>query len=267
MNDAAAPDPYDQLAPFYDLGMQDFDEDIDWYAELARRADASVLELGCGTGRIACSLARIGRRVVGIDRSAAMLDLARAKAAAEPGLPLSLLRADMRDFALGTHFGLIAIPLDGFLHLESSASQLTCLRSVREHLSPDGLLVLDIAGPASAGWEDWSPGVRPLVLAWSLLLPDGARMNKYSSFSADASDQTHQVTEIYEQLDADGCLRRWLVEYTLRYVFPAELELLLAAAGLRREARYGDYTLSPFVAESPRQIVVAGHGSRIAPGG
>lgn len=251
------PDPYDQLAPFYDLGMQDFDEDVDLYAELARRADGPVLELGCGSGRVALALAQMGRRVIGIDRSAAMLDLARVKAASGPDLPLSLLRADMRDFALDLHFGLIAIPLDSFLHLRGRASQLACLRRVREHLAPGGLLVLDLAGPASAGWEDWSPGVRPLVLAWSLPRPDGVRINKYSSFSADASDQTHQVTEIYERLDAHGGVRRWLVEYALRYVFPAELELLLDAAGLNPEARYGDYGLSPFLADSPRQIVVA----------
>lgn len=250
-------DPYDLLARFYDAGMAGFADDIDLYLELDRRGDPPVLDLGCGSGRVALAVARGGRAVVGIDRSIAMLDLARAKLAAEPDLPVSLLQADMRALALDTRFGLIAVPLDSFLHLESSAGQLACLRGARAHLGEGGLLVIDIAGPASAGWEDWSPGVRPLVHAWGAALPDGGSVSKYSSFCADASAQTHRVTEIYEQLDSNGGVRRWLAEYSLRYVFPAEFDLLLAAAGLRVEARYGDYDLSPFSAESPRQIVVA----------
>jgi SAM-dependent methyltransferase len=253
-----SPDPYEILAPFYDRGMEGFDDDLPLYLELARRGDQPVLELGCGSGRVALALARARNPVVGIDRSAAMLELAQAKLAQQPELPLSLLRADMRDFALGRRFGLIAIPLDGFLHLQSREEQGACLRGARAHLAEDGLLVLDIAGPASPGWEDWSPGVRPQVLAWSAVLPGGGRLNRYSSFSADAAQQTHDVTEIYERLDADGGVRRWLAAYTLRYAFPAELDLLLEAAGLRVEARYGDYDLSAFEASSPRQIVVAG---------
>lgn len=251
------PDLYDQLAPFYDLGMAGFDADIGLYLGFARRLRGPVLELGCGSGRVAIELARAGVSVVGIDRSAAMLSLAREKLVAEPELPVTLRQADMRDFELGRRFALITLPLDGFLHLENQDDQLACLRRVRDHLTRNGRLVLDLPAPASSDWGDWSPGLRPLVLAWSVALPGGERVNKYSSFDADASTQTHRVTEVYERLDPTGSVRRWTVEYTLRYVFPVEIELLLRIAGLRLRARYGDYDLGPFTAESERQIVVA----------
>lgn len=255
-------DLYDQLAPFYDLAMAGFDADIGLYLGFARRLRGPVLELGCGSGRVAIELARAGISVVGLDRSPAMLALAREKLATEPDLPVTLLEADMRAFELGRHFALITLPLDGFLHLENQDDQLTCLRHIRDHLTRNGLLVLDLPSPASNPWEDWSPGVRPLVLAWSVALPRGARANKYSSFSADASTQTHLVTEIYERMDPTGSVRRWTVEYPLRYVFPVEIELLMRMAGLRVRARYGDYDLGPFAAESERQIVVAGAAPR-----
>jgi hypothetical protein len=43
----------------------------------------------------------------------------------------------------------------------------------------------------------------------------------------------------------------------LRYVFPAELDLLLMACGLERAARYGDYDESPFEEGCPRLLVYA----------
>ena len=53
-------------------------------------------------------------------------------------------------------------------------------------------------------------------------------------------------------------MRRWTIEYALRFVFPGEIELLLEATGLQLFDRYGDYELGPFEAQSPRQICIAG---------
>src|SRR5579863_1321429 len=70
---------WDTYAPFYDwenaqtLGRRD----VAFWRGVAGRAQGPVLELGCGTGRISLPLARAGVRLVGIDRSAPMLDRAR----------------------------------------------------------------------------------------------------------------------------------------------------------------------------------------------
>lgn len=248
---------YDGLARFYDLGMEGFDEDINLYQALAQRNSQPVLELGSGTGRIALALAQSGHRVIGLDRSLAMLMIARRRAIAGPNLRLAFVRADMRRFAFSVRFGLILIPLDGLLHLCTSAELLACLRCASAHLARAGRLVIDLAAPGSAGWEDWSPGARPVVPVWSRREPEGGRLTKYSSFTADASTQMHEVMEIYERTEPSGCLRRWLVQYPLRFIFPGELDLLLSLAGLRLYARYGDYDCSSFEAGSPRQIVIA----------
>lgn len=264
-NDAADFDPYEELARFYDLDVAGFDEDIALYEAMARRVASSVLELGCGSGRIALALARAGFEVTGVDRSAAMLALARARLAAEPELAVRLIRSDMRCLALRGRFGLVIIGLDAFLHLADQQAQLDCLVGARACLHRGGRLVLDLAGPASAGWEDWSPGLRPLVLAWSRPFAGNARLSKFSAFAADAARQTHEVSEIYERSESDGSVRRWTVEYSLRYAFPFELDLLMRAVGLQVQARYGDYELAPFRADSPRQIVVAEPRPRRAP--
>ena len=101
----------------------------------------------------------------------------------------------------------------------------------------DGVLILDLSAPSAAGWEDWSPGLRPLVQAWTTPRFDGTRVTKFSSFTVDASTQCHLIPG--EDLRADPqehdglSIRRWYATYSLRLVFPAEIELLLESCGLR----------------------------------
>src|SRR5471030_481592 len=78
---------WDTYAPFYDwenaqtLGRRD----VAFWRGVALGARGPVLELGCGTGRVSLPLARAGVRLVGIDRSAPMLDRARRRLAKSRG--------------------------------------------------------------------------------------------------------------------------------------------------------------------------------------
>jgi SAM-dependent methyltransferase len=70
---------YDAFAWHYEgsIGDRSVDDDLTWYA---RRGRGPILELACGTGRVALSLARAGLRVLGLDLSEPMLRIARRKA-------------------------------------------------------------------------------------------------------------------------------------------------------------------------------------------
>ena len=72
--------PFDDCADFYDAVYTVLDHDIDFYVEQAVSSGGSVLEIGCGTGRISLSIAAKGIDVVGIDISPRMIEVARAKA-------------------------------------------------------------------------------------------------------------------------------------------------------------------------------------------
>jgi len=250
-------DPYRAaLARFYDLGVDGFEDDLGLYLGLAHRRRGRILELGCGSGRVMAAIARSGYHVVGLDRAAGMLVRARQRLEGE-GQPALLVQADMTAPPLAEPFEMIFVALDGFLHLTARSEQLAALGQARRLLTNRGVLVLDLPGPAAPGWDDWSPGARPLVPVWSSTAEDGSRLAKFSAFSVDASAQCHHVSEIYESTQIDGSVRRWFAEYELRFVFPFELELLLERSGLQLVARYGDYDLGPFDGASPRQICVA----------
>jgi len=74
----------------------------------------------------------------------------------------------------------------------------------------------------------------------------------------DRTEQLQYITWIYDEIGADGLVRRTLAPLTLRYIFPAEMDLLLEACGLRRIERFGGYDQSPFEDGCERMIVIAG---------
>ena len=115
---------YTEEAELYDIAFDwDLTEEAAW---LAPRLGRSVLEPGCGSGRMLAALAAQGLEAVGIDTSEEMLALARARGC-------EVVRTDMRDFDLGRRFdGAVSVvstvgilgPGGFALHLESMARHL-----------------------------------------------------------------------------------------------------------------------------------------------
>lgn len=143
-------DSYADFAPFYDLYSAGKTDDIAVYRRIAKAAPGPILELGCGTGRVAIPLARAGFEVWGLESSKAMLEIARTKAHEQPAdvaSRLNLLQGDMRRFDLGRRFGLVIIPWYGFNYLLTSADRHSCLKPIRKHLLPDGIVALDLFLP------------------------------------------------------------------------------------------------------------------------
>ena len=91
--------------------------DVAFYEGVAREVGGPVLELACGTGRIALPLAKAGLHVTGVDRSEAMLAMARRKLAALLGPvqgSLTLVNQDMSALNLGQRFGCVFVPFRSF---------------------------------------------------------------------------------------------------------------------------------------------------------
>jgi SAM-dependent methyltransferase len=253
-------DPFDVIADYYDLDLAGYEEDVGIYENLGRRHDLPILELGVGTGRVAIPLLRSGLQVVGIDRSEAMLAVARRKLEAlrpqSLAANLRLLKEDMTDFDLGESFGLIFCALGGFMHLRSQESQVRALECARRHLASDGRLVIDL--PAFEP-QEWEPGAQPMTLVWTRRdITRDVLVSKFHSCQADPARQAQHVTHIYEEWGPQGSLRRRLVTFELRCVLRHEMELLLGRAGLQMRDLYGTYDLSPYDLHAPRMIFVAG---------
>ena len=149
---------WDDYAPFYDwenvrtVGRRD----VEFWRALVAERGGPALELGCGTGRIACPVAADGHPIVGIDRSAPMLErLRRRRARRGLGSRLRLVRGDIRalPFAPGS-FRLVMAPYGVLQSLLRDRDLRDTLGAVRAVLSKDGCFAMDLV-PDLRRWREY----------------------------------------------------------------------------------------------------------------
>ena len=91
-------------------------------------------------------------------------------------------------------------------------------------------------------------------------LDDGALLDVWHIHEDDLARQTRELRVVYERTSPEGVVSREQSVHYLRYVYPAELELLVALTGLAVAGVYGDYDLGALTNDSERMIVVAQEG-------
>ena len=260
---AATPEDDARLAGWYDLqhgfGADDPPwPDIDWFRTLASGAGGPVLELGCGSGRVAAALAADGHTVVGLDRSPAMLSRARERAGAA-GVAAEFITGDLRSFAIGRRFALVVVPFNTFLMI-APEDRAACLARIREHLEPDGQLAIDIFQPdpeliagLDGGAVDEGTRKDPRT---------GARVSFFTSSRATV-DGTMTTLRI-DVVGPDGIVRRQERQLTLHFLYRREAALLLEGAGFELVAIHGDQDGTPADERSPRLLILARRRERRA---
>ena len=249
-------------AQTYDAWVPDWPGELDFYRELAAAAmrdGAGVLEIACGTGRIAARLAQEGVAIVGMDRSPEMLEVAREKTR---GLTnIRWVEADMRSFELNGRFGLVIIPGHSFQYLNTPDDQVACLECIKRHLRPDGVLVIHLDHQDVA----WLGGLRGekggrLEPADQFQNPKtGRQVRGFRAWSYEPAGQTATSRALWEELGADGqVVERWeSAPVRLHCVFRYEMEHLLARVGFAVDAVYGDFYRGPLMDASSDMIWVA----------
>jgi ubiquinone/menaquinone biosynthesis C-methylase UbiE len=210
-----------------------------------------VLELGCGTGRIAVPLAAtggpLGRQVIGLDSNQSMLDQGQRKMRAAE-VDIQYVLADMRAFDLGRDDIDLAIlsfnTINVLLTLEDA---LSCLRCARRHLAPSGRLIIDTFLPSPQR-------LLPEALQIDYTLPDGPMITITAHRSYDPAQQLRALDLVIRSSDGRPLETD---RNEVHVYYPTELALLLIQAGFEVVATYGGYDQRRLDARSHRLIVVA----------
>ncbi len=222
---------YEPFARDYEAWSAEMTEDIPFYVELAREADGPVVELAVGTGRVAVPVAtETGKPVIGIDLEPAMLEQARAKAAAA-GADLELRLGDMRELELDEPAALITCPARSLLHLPTWADRRRTFERVAASLRPGGRF------------------------AWNAFCFDYrvAAENEGHNIQADVPHSIHHVpseSRLDITLDSGGTISLW-------WATQNEWLGLIDVAGLEVEALYGWFDRRAFDEESREFVWVA----------
>jgi SAM-dependent methyltransferase len=211
-------------------------------AALALRPSSRILDLGCGVGRHAVPLARLGHRVTGIDLSETMLALARALAV-EQKVEVDFARRDMRELAgLGPFDACVC--LYTVLGYFDDANNAQVLHSVAKILVDGGKLLLDVSNPLALmpSWpgQSWRESRCGIAREISRYDPRTARLTAQRSL-----------------FGRDGA-RHDLPPSDVRMYAPHEVAALLVAAGFEVEQLHGDLRGQPFDwKRSVKQVWVA----------
>lgn len=226
--------------------------DIPFYVEEARRSGGPVLELACGTGRLAIPIAQSGVEIVGLDISLSMLAHARVKAA---GVKIEFVEGDCRDFDLGRKFALIFMAFNSMQLLHDFASQAALFGRVRKHLAEGGRFVFDVFNPRM-GFLTRSPEERWPEREYADPGGNGTIVLEHTMRYDDAAQMNH-IKWYFSRRGANGTERDFRVEdLRMRCFFPQELDLLVRSQGFEMVEKYGNFERKPFASGDPKQVVV-----------
>jgi SAM-dependent methyltransferase len=230
----------------------------DTYDELGQRPDTTacvdlleqlagggpVLELAVGTGRVALPLAARGLRVDGVEASPEMVAQLRAKAG---GSQLAVTIGDMKDVPVSGRYRLIYLVFNTLFNLVTQDDQVACFANVAAHLSDDGVFVVE------AGVPDLGRFRGDQEVSASLVDLDAVQL---TACRLDAAAQRWDTTHLRFAGGASPSLRLYPV--TLRYVWPAEMDLMARLAGLRLIDRWAGWRREAYVSASTSHVSVYG---------
>lgn len=138
----------EKTAKYYDLWVLPFD-DIPFYKNHIPSTNSSVLELGCGTGRVLMQLANHCAAIHGVDNSRAMIDICRKKIQVH-GVDTDRIKIsvqDITDFHMDYRYDLIIAPYRVFQNLETDAQVDGFFNCIRNHLTSKGTCILNVFRP------------------------------------------------------------------------------------------------------------------------
>lgn len=227
---------YDQLNPW---GPCD-----DFYLDLVMSA-RSVLDVGCGTGRLLAGAREAGHtgRLCGLDPAAAMLVQARRKTAAEWVL------GDLGSACWEREFDLVVMTGHAFQVLLGDDEVRAALSAVRRSLTDGGRFVFETRNPAARAWETWTPD----------------RAREVRDEHGDVVRVSHRVegpvlgerVTFSETFEHAGWERPRVSRSTLRFLGADAVRGLLGEAGFVVREQYGDWARRPLSATAPEIITVA----------
>lgn len=217
-----------------------------FFVQLAGSQPKNILDIGCGTGLLACELADLGHQVTGADPAIAMLDVARRKPGADK---VTWVNADAASFSEAARFDLIVMTGHVFQVFLDDEEVLAVLGNAFRHLAPDGQLAFDSRNPLAREWTEWTPE----NTVEQVDVPELGRVTVHYDIRSIRDQfvtfETHFILPGQEPL---------VTSSTLRFMNRKEIARSLRAAGFSNVRWHGDYKGAIFSPTSPEIIVVAG---------
>jgi SAM-dependent methyltransferase len=232
----------DEVAALYDAANP-WDAGDACYLSYVMAAE-SVLDVGCGTGRLLHRARTTGHtgRLCGVDPDVAALNRARTRRDVE------WVEGTAEEMKFPAEFALAVMAGNAFQVLITDDELRRSLAAIRAALRDDGRFVFGTRNPLVRAWESWHPGN-----------------------ASDVTDRTGRELRLIHHVESvvdgvvtmtetiatrDGTVLR-VDRGRLRFLDTAALDRLLDAAGFTVESRHGDWSGGPWTPASVNIITVA----------
>ena len=237
----------EKTAKYYDLWTLPFD-DVPFYINRIPSIKSSILELGCGTGRVLTRLVNHCAFIHGIDISPAMIDICRkknlklnndhAKVAIETG--------DITDFSLGRKFDLIIAPYRVFQNIETNDQIDGFFQCIRNHLAFNGSCILNVfqPWPVERIRESW--GGDKEIFCWEAPFDGGYVTCHERKQHFDDQKLILYPETIYRFYAKDKLFETTTQKICMRLYYPENFEKIIQEKGFSVIERWGGYEGEPY---------------------
>ena len=232
-----------EAAKYYDSNPS-IPNDIPFYQSLIPSPDVSILELGCGTGRVTLPLIPYCRYVQGIDISAAMISICRGKLlrAGIPPTKAQVEEGGIADFDFGQTFDLVIAPFRVLQNLETDVEVDGLFNCIHKHLAPNGTCTLNVFRPylePEALRRKWSTtGER---MDWEVPVEGGRLVCYDRRGNMDVEKLILYPELIYRRYEGETLAEESILKIAMRCYYPDAFERLIVGHRFAVLNRWGGY--------------------------
>ena len=243
-------------ARYYDLNPEMLD-DIGFYQDRVPFPEATILELGCGTGRVLIPMSKNCGYIQGIDISAAMISICQSKLKSEavPGIRARVVVGDITNLDLDITFDLIIAPFRVFQNLETNSETDGFFRSVRKHLAPSGTCLLNVFKPnrdpeaLRRKWEE-----KKEYPCWETPVEGGLVTCHGRNTRMNPEKMVLYPELIYCTYSGSDLIEEIVLKIVMRCYYPDEFKKTILNQGFEILNCWGGYSGEPY-GEGPELIV------------
>jgi len=236
----------------YHAQHKDYTQDQSFWLELASQSNGSILELGCGTGRVLLAIAQAGFPIFGLDNDLHMLLLLQELASETIRASLNIIQADMGRFHLATRFGLILLPCNTYSTFSLSQRQ-AILGCIQRQMLPGGIFAVSLPNPAVLMNL---PTIGKTDIEDIIYHPVNQEPIQISS-AWERTQNEFIVDWHYDHLSPDGNVKRLSIRVKHNLIKTEEYVREFENSGFGRIILYGNFDYSSYKPDSPYLIILA----------
>jgi SAM-dependent methyltransferase len=248
---------YQNTAIYYDGGNQrSLSEDLEFYKHFIK-ANSSLLDIGCGTGRVSLHFSNLDIQITGIDYSQKMLDIFQGKLSQlrlEISSKIKIHCFDMTDFDLNEKFDLIIFPFRVFQALLTTEQKSKCLQTAKRHLAPEGKIIINTFNPDLNLLTNFTG---PKKLDYSYYDDElNLKVTRYSQGEwVDFDKKILSTKYIFETKDNDGNIAFTEDRIQLGFLDKTEMDTLFQDHGLVVLNLYAWWNFSPYKDDVKKELI------------